>query len=1103
VTVEPAKRSIQPDFMLRTQSHVPPASKNDDGPSTQVLRKIGTGPNPGRNGWDWPRVRGYELLSVVGAGGMGIVYKARDRNLRRTVALKTIRTSAVPEPEFLARFHAEAEAVARLQHPNIIQVFEFGTVQAEPGDLHPSPYLALEYVDGGCLSQRVQSPQAPRDAALLVEKLARAVHAAHRLGVIHRDLKPANVLLTRDGEPKIADFGLAKQMEAERDAAGRFVTQAGVIRGTPDYMAPEQAGGAIPTPAVDIYALGVILYELLTARVPFHAATALETIDLVLRQPPAPPRRLRPQLPRDLDTICLKCLEKEPQKRYTSAEALADDLARFLDGRPIQARRVGPVERSARWAQRNPLPAALAVAVVLVGLLGLTGVLLQWREALVHASAADLATAEARDHARAERWERYRADIAAGASALQVYDVGSARRTLEDAPVEFRNWEWRHFHSRLDRAQYVLPVFEGPADDGLLSADGRSVALLSERAVRVWNTLERRELMAFRSTDAAFAHLHLSPDGHTLAYRTIDREVVLRDVDTNRVRAVLRGHEGTVHGLGFTDSGERLITGTDQGLRVWDVRTGALVRAIGAEGGRRVCICFSADGKRMTYTTPGETALRVLDVDTGRQLTTLSRGAVSTQADRESELYSAAFAERGRRILTAQAYPSSTMRLWEAGTGRLISVMRGHTNSVTHTAFSPDDTRIASSSMDQTVRVWDAAAGRLVATLRGHRGLVNWVSFSPSGQHLVSASDDHTVRLWDAATGEAIAVLHGHTGKVFRVTYTADGGTIVSASQDGTVRLWDARTAETDGVLRGHTAFVYGVAFHPGGQRVASASWDGTARIWDATTGRQLALLNHGERAIVTAVAFHPEGTILASRSRGAVHLWDVASGREIHRWNAPSDGWRDTRLAFNRRGDRLATACSGAVIYLWDVQSRAEPVVLRGHRDEIRDQVFSPDGRWLASAAYAADPEIRIWDVERGCVVHALAGHTAGAYALAFNREGTLLASGSTDGTVRLWDTVTWGSVAVLKHGVNVYGVAFTPDGTRLACACADGSIRFWDVGTRHEVAELHGHGDYVHQIAFSPDGSRLVSGSGDHSVRLWDALSAQEREGQRRAAD
>jgi WD40 repeat protein/tRNA A-37 threonylcarbamoyl transferase component Bud32 len=1061
-----------------------PAIPENDGPITAVLRKPGTG-NRVPHAPNWPHVRGYEVLSLIGSGGMGIVYKARQRDLRRVVALKTIRATVLADPVYLQRFYAEAEAVARLQHPNIIQVFEIGTVEAQAGAPVGGPFIALEFVDGGSLAERVTSPQPPHDAARLVEKLARATDAAHRLGVIHRDLKPANVLLTKDGEPKIADFGVAKQMWSECDGAGSRVTEEGTVMGTPEYMAPEQASSAPPTPAVDIYALGVILYQLLTARVPFQAASAVETIELLRSREPVSPRRLRPRLPRDLETICLKCLEKEPDRRYESAEALADDLKRFLEHRPIEARRVGHVEKVGRWCKRDPLAAGSLASVAAIFLASFALVTLSyWRSEKARAELAEQRD-EAQRREKAERWERYRADILAAASALQVDNVGGARGALEDSPSEHRNWEWRHLYNRLDLARHVLTAAPFNTVSSHAFSDGaRRVAVTTGRTVRVWDTVERREVYAHTAASDV-AHVHLSPDGRTLAYRLTDLEVVLTDLDTGKVRAVLRGHERPVHNIDFKADGKQIVTGSDeQSYRIWDVASGQLIRQIPLRKDHLFWVHFSGDGRRMTRAEPDSETLEILDVASEKTLAAIPDG--------RKRLQCVHLDQHGDRLVTVEAYPSCTLRVWDAVNAHELCALRGHTNAITRFAVSPDGQFIATSSRDQTVGVWDAATGRSLAMLRGHRGSVSRVAFSPDGKRLVSASEDHTIRLWDPHSGDALAVLSGHTAEVLGIEFAADGQTLVSISRDGTIRLWDMCTVESSGVLRGHATFVYSVAYHPDGEHVASASWDGTARIWNVTTGRQTASFAHGDGAIVSSVAFQPSGKLLASRTRNAVFLWDVATGREVHRWKAPGGGWRDTRVTFNHRGDRIASGLRDREIGIWDVESHAEVAVLRGSEMVVRDLACSPDDRVIASVG---DQHVRIWDAATGTPLHALAGHRDEGYAVAFNRDGTLLASGATDGTVRLWDTATWREIAVLAHGSNVHGVAFSPNGTRLVSACADNSIRLWDVGTHQEVANLRGHGAYVHQAAFSPDGTRLVSASGDRTLRIWDTLSAHDR--------
>jgi hypothetical protein len=301
-------------------------------------------------------IPGYEILSELGRGGMGVVYKARQLQLNRLTALKMILAGGHAREADLARFRREAEAVAQLQHPGVVQIFEVG-------EQNGLPYFSLELVEGGSLAEKLaDTPLQPRPAAALVEKVARAIHAAHQHGIIHRDLKPANVLLTDDGAPKITDFGLAKQVEV----GGSGLTATGAILGTPGYMAPEQAGadGKRVGPAADVYALGAILYECLTGRPPFAAATPLDTILRLVSEEPVAPSQLRPDVPRDLETICLKCLQKPPHQRYATADALADDLGRFLEGKPICARRVGAIERGWRWCRRNPAISGLSAAVV-------------------------------------------------------------------------------------------------------------------------------------------------------------------------------------------------------------------------------------------------------------------------------------------------------------------------------------------------------------------------------------------------------------------------------------------------------------------------------------------------------------------------------------------------------------------------------------------------------------------------------------------------------------------------------------------------------------------------------------------------------------------
>ncbi len=1003
---------------------------------------------------------------------MGVVYKARHRSLNRVVALKLLRGAILADPEYRERIRAEAKAVASLQHPNIIQVFEVGVTDHSLDDRNSSPFIAFEFVDGGSLIQKTDKPQSPLFAAEMVEKLARAVHSAHKQGVIHRDLKPANVLLTCAGEPKIADFGIAKQLG---EGPSRCVTMDGTVMGTPEYMAPEQAAGKPATPATDIYGLGVILYELLSARVPFHGATPLETMTFAQQQEPVSPRKFKPDLSRDLETICLKCLEKNPGNRYASAEALANDLRSYIDGRPIQARRISEWEKAARWCRRNPPVAASLAGIALTVLIALALISRSyWTETRQRQ--------EAEEREKGERWERYRANITATASSLELYDTGSARRNLQASPEVHRNWEWRHFNTRIDQAQKVLGLDERPVEYSRISDDGSRVLLVgTDRTARVWRSADG-QLVNTLSLKPGLSPPELSPTGDRVAFSLESGEIELYSIGDGSCTK-LTGLPRRANTISFSADGTRLTGSAAGTMRAWTVATGEPVCEFRPFLSHLQYRMSSPDGRRAFVTNDDSKVAQIWNLDTGKWVADLQGGLRGVAH--------AAFNRQGTRLVTCPGFPDNDMSLWDVETGRFLGAMTGHSNDLKHAAFSPDGKRLATCSLDQTVRLWDVDTCQLIAVLTGHKGWVNSVVFSPDGARLISASQDHTLRLWDGRTGTLLNVLAGHTMEVNVARYSPDGARIVSIARDGTARLWDAQKVERDGVLRGHTKFVYGVVLHPDGTRVVSAGWDGTVRVWDSVAAREVLRFDHGKETVVTSVAIHPEGRLIASRTLSAVILWDVDTGKEVHRWNSPSDRWRHTRLAFSPDGELLATGGTLNTIHLWNVKTREEVGQLKGHRDVVRDLAFTPDSKLLVSAGESSDKSIRVWDVAEKRQVQVLEGHTDCVYSLGFSRDGKLLASGSVDGTVRLWDTAAWQEQAVLKHGTSVYGVAFTPDGTRLACGCANNAIRLWDVATRQDIVDLRGHTSYVHAIAFSPDGSRLVSGSGDFTLRVWDTNS------------
>jgi WD40 repeat protein len=722
-----------------------------------------------------PAVAGYEVLGELGRGGMGVVYKARHVALNRVVALKMILSGGYASQEERQRFRAEAEAVAQLQHPNIVQVYEVGEYQGHP-------YFSLEFCPGGSLASRLDgTPWQAREAARLMETLARATQAAHAKGLVHRDLKPANVLLAEDGTPKVTDFGLAKRL----GEAGQ--TESGAVMGTPSYMAPEQAGGQSRQvgPAADVYALGAVLYELLTGRPPFRGATSLDTLWLVLNTEPVPVRQLQPKVPRDLETVCLKCLEKNVARRYGSAAALAEDLRRFGAGEPVAARPTGRLRRAAKWAQRRPAVAALLMLLIAAAAAALVS-------AVMAVGARDdalrLANQEKQEREKAE-WQLYANQVARAERELQDNDISQALTLLDASQPNLRGWEYRYL---LNQCRQRVRLFGEPSHQihsACFSPDGKRLASAGrDGIVRVWDVAAGAEALALRGHSYRVSSVCFSPDGRRLASATDLGAVRVWDTATGAEALALKGLSRPFSSVCFSPDGKLLASAyLAEKVQVWDAATGTETLAFWHTG--LTFVCYSPDGRYLAI--DGYRRVSVRDAATGTQTLVLETGPVRSVCFSPDSKFLASLADDG------------TVRVWEVATRAERLALKGHSGFNKSVCFSPDGKLLASGG-DRTVRVWDVATGAEKLTLRGHApfvassttfrgvGYVTSVCFSPDGRRLASAYDDGTVRVWESATGAEALALKGHSGPISSVCFSPDGRRLAAACEDGTVRVWDA-----------------------------------------------------------------------------------------------------------------------------------------------------------------------------------------------------------------------------------------------------------------------------------------------------------------------
>lgn len=988
------------------------------------------------------RLGHFEIQRELGRGGLGIVYLARDPRLQREVALKVPRLEALLDDTLRRRFLREAEAAARLSHPHLVTLLEVG----QDGAIC---YLTSEFCNGPTLAQwlRQRTARVPdRQAAMLVADLADAVQHAHSRGVLHRDIKPSNVLLVSVVEPhdstpeqlsdfsaKLTDFGMAKLLEETSQE-----TRTGALLGTVAYMAPEQAEGQsrnIGT-STDVYALGAVLYEILTGQTVFPGDTEVVTLRKILLEEPTPIRRLQPDISRDLEAICLKCLEKDPRRRYPTAEGLATDLRRFLANEPTLARPLTSLQAIGKWARRRPAVAtSMAVALCTLGILvvGAVTYTVRLREHALELSRLlaekDAARAEAREAAAtrdaAELQEAYPSDIRLAFEAWGRDDVDLAlelldhhRTRVEQEPNGAFAW---HLVNRLcHEHRAALSGHQGPIYSVSYSPDGKWIASSGQDGLlRLWSVVEEKLTRSLQAHQAEIVCVRFSPNGKLMATASADQSVAIWEVATLQLIKLIKIPGIPIHSVEFHPDGKMLAAAGEDGVvRLWNTDDWTECGRLLGHDGTIEGLAISPDG-----------------------------------------------------TILASAGNDRTVRLWDLVELNQVAVLKGHLGQVRCVAFSHDGRTLASGSSDSSVQLWNVATREREATLSRQNAAVHHVVFTPDDRWILSVANDHRATFHEVETTTKGRVLRLDAREVYAVDISPDGQQIATGGTDELIRLWAGSPTPE---LERHPISDDGnsVAVSQDWRIAAVGDNFGKLRLYDMRTGSLLGQHSAHQKR-VHAVAFFPDGKRLVTGDETQLRLWQLPDFQLLQTFTGFQA--RANSASISPDESLLAAGDFGATVRVWNTADWSLRSTMHAKRNEIVFLNFSPDGRFLA---VISGEFISVFRTGDGSEYATFESH-AGVYeSIAWSQDNTMLAGGTRNGRVLIWRVNSCDLVGELAASQGrIQSVAFSPDGKTLVTGSRDKSIKLWDLETQEMSLEFDRHKNIVSALGFHATGDRFFS--------------------------